>query len=1295
MGLLTKAILEAVEKAGKSAKEELIPASEALAPHEGKTLKAIQYDRMRVNPETGEFGGPEYSNLPEISDPHRKARAVAAVSSKGAGTKYINQFINEKPGSIIHTPMLGSVEQHRGNPTMFSRFHQELMQKVNNGEVSQEQINAINDKLNSIKVKKGKEMKPLFAEPIDVTSIEFILKPKTFDQRTKFADVLNGEGVGGKKGQVIDVASRLADVIDPYTAEAPTGSFGHRLIQLEPNILHEPSLHGDYPYQITGEDLGVRMTPIPSNLMKDFHEFIRNKTISEKFPEGREPTPIDFRTGDINQKITADWLQYLKDHGYKQGGDVHMAGGGKLVKALIEGAEKLGKKTAHELAHEKAQKNAVEMLGLHPKNTAIDRARAMGFDVDNPMYHGTTKDFPSFENTRDIGFHFGTPDQADNINIMDRGWTIEKVKDNANVIPVYLKTKNTLPTKDWGNDWNFSVAQQLKNEGIISKEEYEKFRLEGNKNPNIKNWNKLVTDLLKSKGYDSLLYKNIHESSNKLLQDPNANLNSTIILDPSHIRSKHAAFDPAESESTELLKAKGGAVADDSHDIESDPTAYLMNEIKPVETKITSAEQFRKAIGKPTPYVNEAIQSLIEDTKRIKPRGIIDVPVNATLEFAGLPSEFMNPEDVISPYRQDVVMPKSKAKGYKLPQVFPSGEELKQSVKNIGLTEDDYPALQTMASFLGAPEAKVIGTGAAKAATQGIKGVGKLAGETLKHGARLIEEGRVPGLVEPRMNIIKDPGGMVVGGERELDRQLTDMYKNESIDNYDGTYGHDHNAAALNNWVNTKVRKYIRNQAGTKDDPILKAIESGVEHNFAPAIGDTKYYVKHKRALVGKPEEGIAKTDLGKEWEYKVDSTFTPKKSADIKEILNNPMGFVDPAVADRRRASLLRVEHDLPIHNEQDLEALKLINQIPDENVYTIDVSSLTNRLGLNHVSDVLYEDLQTGRLRPEQLNQMSIEKAIRRTAEYDAQKAREMEKAHATSVEGMPVPKQYDDGFKWVELKHPEDKTKTAAALKSEGQMMGHCVGSYCPQVESGHTKIYSLRGPDNKSHVTIEVTKRNHLNDWLDANKEEIQKDPLLKQMAYYDPDEKYPGMYSQEEVEQAYIADITKMLRAKGAPVHEAKHTWMDIEQIKGKQNKRPDEKYQKYVSDFIQSNPTGHEIADIHELQNTNLHDVQSMIAEGILPKRVHMHPDVDKALGIDQPHLAKRMNDPRFSNEITDEKFNMFKDIGRDFASKGKYYVTDEDILNAVKAKHLKKAKGGPINLQQEYKLENLRRRYG
>ena len=48
-------------------------------------------------------------------------------------------------------------------------------------------------------------------------------------------------------------------------------------------------------------------------------------------------------------------------------------------------------------AFEAAQEAATRLLGLPPDNTAMDRARAMGFDVDNILYHGTSRDIDAFE----------------------------------------------------------------------------------------------------------------------------------------------------------------------------------------------------------------------------------------------------------------------------------------------------------------------------------------------------------------------------------------------------------------------------------------------------------------------------------------------------------------------------------------------------------------------------------------------------------------------------------------------------------------------------------------------------------------------------------------------------------------------------------------------------------------------------------------------------------------------------------------------------------------------------------
>ena len=57
------------------------------------------------------------------------------------------------------------------------------------------------------------------------------------------------------------------------------------------------------------------------------------------------------------------------------------------------------------------------------------------------------------------------------------------------------------------------------------------------------------------------------------------------------------------------------------------------------------------------------------------------------------------------------------------------------------------------------------------------------------------------------------------------------------------------------------------------------------------------------------------------------------------------------------------------------------------------------------------------------------------------------------------------FDNGYTIVDVNTEND-------LGVEGDKMGHCVGSYCDEVTSGNTTIYSLRDRRNEPHATIEV-------------------------------------------------------------------------------------------------------------------------------------------------------------------------------------------------------------------------------
>ncbi len=72
------------------------------------------------------------------------------------------------------------------------------------------------------------------------------------------------------------------------------------------------------------------------------------------------------------------------------------AGGGAVRKGLKGLVEKYTKRAPQDEALETARKNAVTMLGLPENNTAMDRARAMGFEPQ-AGFHGTTGDIKKFD----------------------------------------------------------------------------------------------------------------------------------------------------------------------------------------------------------------------------------------------------------------------------------------------------------------------------------------------------------------------------------------------------------------------------------------------------------------------------------------------------------------------------------------------------------------------------------------------------------------------------------------------------------------------------------------------------------------------------------------------------------------------------------------------------------------------------------------------------------------------------------------------------------------------------------
>lgn len=230
-----------------------------------------------------------------------------------------------------------------------------------------------------------------------------------------------------------------------------------------------------------------------------------------------------------------DWIEGTHD----------FAGGG-IVKAAGKGLRGLAEK--YRLAHEIAQKNAALPvskggLGLPPDNTALDRAKALGFDIYNKYFHGTGDDFTEF----DPNSFFTTKPESASTYALDRGDTYAIDIDGnpvkaANVMPVYVKAK-----KYADDDAVISAAKKTK---VYDPEIEDSYYYTS---PNYDNFSAkaapLVIKELKKKGFDAAEHYDFDMDGNEII--------SSQFFDPSQIRSTSAAFDPFRRGEADILAGVG------------------------------------------------------------------------------------------------------------------------------------------------------------------------------------------------------------------------------------------------------------------------------------------------------------------------------------------------------------------------------------------------------------------------------------------------------------------------------------------------------------------------------------------------------------------------------------------------------------------------------------------------------------------------------------------------------------------------------------------------------------------
>ena len=557
---------------------------------------------------------------------------------------------------------------------------------------------------------------------------------------------------------------------------------------------------------------------------------------------------------------------------------------------------------------------------------------------------------------------------------------------------------------------------------------------------------------------------------------------------------------------------------------------------------------------------------------------------------------------------------------------------------------------------------------------------------------------------QPAANVIKPTGGNFLTGRTEKDlkplkargpthrdeallmggrfAQMADDPENIRIMAQD---------AALNKWVDSNLTNYVKKQMGTPDDPVRKLAEEGITHRPAllenadlhPAVAEK---LKKQRMQAGFPEEGMGNSPTARAWETASDNAIATHRAGDIQNMPEQYAKFQEAeqkirsarqAVERKFRQQMANVgieEQNMGMHFATSLdEKAKIVGDTdlakanaeykslqspmmesyirlgkenpwiskvnPETPVYT----SFTSDLGFDHIMDVLREDLTAGRIRPEQMNKISMSDAVRRTYQYDQELAAKMNASRAAAREGLPTYKEYPEGYRWVELNKP-------GSFAQESEAMGHSVRGYEPPkghpdwsegsgdagssgyghggweaIKSGKAKVYSLVDSKGAPHATVEVG----------ANRNQLRREDLLPfKEAALEEAKKLPNGYTSHD-----LNDIEIRMARENMPAF--------ISQIKGKGNRAPNEEYLPYIQDFVKSGKW----SDVGDIQNTGMRATSSVFSDAEL-RMLRERGETDI------PHILSGEDIQRLHNTIMPEGKRLKYD------AKGNIIGSDEGLAH-------------------------------
>jgi hypothetical protein len=381
---------------------------------------------------------------------------------------------------------------------------------------------------------------------------------------------------------------------------------------------------------------------------------------------------------------------------------------------------------------------------------------------------------------------------------------------------------------------------------------------------------------------------------------------------------------------------------------------------------------------------------------------------------------------------------------------------------------------------------------------------------------------------------------------------------------------------AFNNWIDKQLTRYVKNEMATPKDSIRELAEKGRLH-YEPRNLQLSEALDAKRkefAAANNGRWGYGESPLAQRWEDASDKIIN-KVPAEVYQrqkknnyITNKEQGweFLDKISPE---TPLYGVNNPSSVFNEGSIDSLGFPHLIDELRNATSPNSGLPREL----------------MLKPESLSKLSVPQAVERVAKINEWRAAQMEAAKKATKEGIPVHKEFPEGYKWMAAPDTVADAKALQYIQDVG-----CEGGWCTQGENlakqyggEGNQLYVLHDPSGKAVTQISVEKNQNpypvsgeaLARLTGAEKAEYREHVM--QWRRRNPDV--------EELTDEHTAQALKEAGVQPQPDR--------IVEIKGKRNAAPNEEYLPYVQDFVRSGKW----SDVGDLQNTGLYRKSDFIDE--------------------------------------------------------------------------------------------------